>query len=117
MSACCSARRQRARPKPGQAAIRRPFDRSGWRADDALVSLGLFARQWERTCSECGYNWRGPRGVARRGIRGMSAWTVRGATAGPMHDASNIGALSADIEARAELMEGFRVCAKCGADD
>ena len=43
----------------------------------------------------------------------MSAFTVRGATAGPMHDTHNVGALSADIEARAELMEGYRVCAKC----
>ena len=46
----------------------------------------------------------------------MSAMTVRGATSGPMHDVRNISGLSADIEARAELMEGFRVCAKCGAD-
>ena len=81
------------------------------------MGLGLFAREWERTCSECGYTWRVPRSIARRGIRGMSAMTVRGATAGPAHDTSNVGALSADIEARAELMEGFQVCAKCGADD
>ena len=50
----------------------------------------------------------------------MSAFTVGGATAtaGPhlCRTTSNIGALSADIEARAELMEGYRVCAKCGAD-
>jgi predicted nucleic-acid-binding Zn-ribbon protein len=82
------------------------------RPDDGLVGLGLFAREWERTCSECGYTWRVPRSIARRGIRGMSAMTVRGATAG-----GNVGGLSAAIEARAELMEGFRVCAKCGADD
>ena len=81
----------------------------GRRAVDGLMGLGLFAREWERTCSECGYTWRVPRSIARRGIRGMSAWTVRRATAGPMHDTSNVGALSADIEARAELMEGFRI--------
>jgi predicted nucleic-acid-binding Zn-ribbon protein len=101
---------------------RRAGDRltaGGRRTDDGLVGLGLFAREWERTCSECGYTWRVPRSIARRGIRGMSAMTVRGATAtpGPMNDTSNLGALSADIEARAELMEGFRVCAKCGADN
>lgn len=89
----------------------------GRRADDRLVGLGLFAREWERTCSECGYTWRVPRSIARRGIRGMSAMTVRGATAGPMHDTHNVSGLSADIQARAELMEGYRVCAKCGADD
>jgi hypothetical protein len=79
------------------------------------MGLGLFAREWERTCSECGYTWRVPRSIARRGIRGMSAMTVRGATAG--RGALGVDALSADIEARADLMEGFRTCAKCGADD
>jgi len=38
--------------------------------------------------------------------------TARATTAG-----RGLGALSADIEARAELMEGFRVCAKCGVDN
>jgi len=42
----------------------------------------------------------------------MSVGTARVATAG-----RGLGALSADIEARAELMEGYRVCAKCGVDD
>jgi predicted nucleic-acid-binding Zn-ribbon protein len=96
-----------------------PFGCAGWRADDGSVGLGLFAREWERTCSECGYTWRVSLSIARRGIRGMSAMTVRGATAGPMHDTNrgSVGALSADIEARAELMEGYGVCAKCGADN
>jgi predicted nucleic-acid-binding Zn-ribbon protein len=89
----------------------------GRRADDGQVGLGLFAREWERTCSECGYTWQVPRSIARRGIRGMSAMTVRGATTGPMHDTSSVSGLSADIQARAEQMEGFRVCAKCGADN
>ena len=89
-----------------------------WRADDGLVGLGLFAREWERTCSECGYTWRVPRSIARRGIRGMSAMTVRGETAGGgRRNPRAFGALHAEIEARADLMEGFRVCAKCGADD
>ena len=80
------------------------------------MPFGFFAREWERSCVECGYIWRVPRSIARRGIRGMSAMSVRGATAGPMHDTRNVGVLSANIEARAELMEGFRTCAKCGAD-
>ena len=81
------------------------------------MALRLFAREWERTCAECGYTWRVPRSIARRGIRGMSAMSVFGASAGPLHDTRNAGGLSANIGARAELMEGFRVCAKCGADD
>ena len=86
---------------------RRPGSRltaGGRRAADGSVGLGLFAREWERTCSECGYTWRVPRSIARRGIRGMSAITVPGGTAGPMHDTRNVGGLSAGIEARAELM-------------
>jgi hypothetical protein len=46
----------------------------------------------------------------------MSAMTVLG-TAAPMPGTANVSGLSADIGARAELMEGFRVCAKCGADN
>ena len=101
---------------PHHAASRLTASRR--RADDGLVGLRLFAREWERTCSECGYTWRVPRSIARRGIRGMSAMTVRGATASPSWRApvTNVDALKADIEARAEQMEGFRVCAKCGAD-
>ena len=34
----------------------------------------------------------------------------------PCTTPSSVSGLSADIEARAELMEGYRVCAKCGAD-
>jgi hypothetical protein len=98
-------------------AGRWPFDPGGRRANNGLVGLGLFAREWERTCSGCGYTWRVPRSIARRGIRGMSAVTVRGSTAGPLRDTRNVGALSASIGARAELMEGFRICAKCGTDD
>jgi len=101
---------------PGASASGR-LTAGGRRADDGLVGLGLVAREWERTCSECGYTWRVPRSIARRGIRGMSAITVRGATTGPFHDTRNVGALGASIETRAELMEGFRICAKCGADD
>ena len=84
-----------------------------------MVHIRFFASEYERTCRECGYTWRVPRSIARRGIRGMSAMTVRGATRGPgpMYTTSNVDALKADIEARAEQMEGLRVCAKCGADD
>jgi len=81
-----------------------------------MVHVRFFASEYQRTCRECGYTWRVPRSIARRGIRGMSAMTVRGATRGPMYTC-NVHALKADIEARAEQMEGFRVCAKCGADD
>jgi hypothetical protein len=81
--------------------------------------MGLRAAEYERTCTECGYTWRVPRSIARRGIRGMSAMTFMGAArensfgqpGGP-----GLGSLSSGIAARAETMEGFRICSKCGID-
>jgi predicted nucleic-acid-binding Zn-ribbon protein len=76
----------------------------------------LFARQFERTCKECGYSWIVPRSIGRRGIRGMSAISVAGsARAGTLARGSSD--LKARIGARAEVMESYRICAKCGVDD
>jgi hypothetical protein len=79
------------------------------------VPIGFFAREWERTCSECGYTWRVPRSIARRGIRGMSAISMRGSVAGPRRG-NSVGAMRSGIAARADLMEGFQICARCGVD-
>jgi len=85
-----------------------------------MMHIRFFASEYERTCRECGYSWRVPRSIARRGIRGISAMTVMGATrergfgqpGGP--DLTN---LITDIGGRAETMEGYRICAKCGVDN
>jgi predicted nucleic-acid-binding Zn-ribbon protein len=76
----------------------------------------LFAREFERTCKECGYSWLVPRAVARRAWRGISAISVGGATRAAA-SAGTPADLSAGIEAHAEEMESYRICAKCGADD
>ncbi len=86
------------------------------RANNARVPLGFFAREWERTCTECGYSWRVPRSIARRGIRGISAITARGTTAGPRMAPYGGNNLRGGIAARAEVMEGFQICARCGVD-
>jgi hypothetical protein len=81
------------------------------------MPIGFFAHEWERTCSECGYTWRVPRSIARRGIRGMSAISMRGQFVDPR--ASGTAAarrMQSDIGARADLMEGFQICARCGVD-
>jgi hypothetical protein len=75
--------------------------------------VGFFARQWERTCAECGYTWRVPRSIARGAIRGSMGGNARAAKMSPRYG----GDYRAGVEARADLMEGFRTCAKCGADD
>ncbi len=84
-----------------------------------MVRISLLASEYERTCQECGYSWRVPRSIARRRIRGISAITVTGAAreggfgqpGGP-----GLSDLQRGIGARAETMEGYRICAKCGVD-
>jgi predicted nucleic-acid-binding Zn-ribbon protein len=84
------------------------------------MHIRFFASEYERTCQECGYSWQVPRSIARRGIRGISAMTVMGATrergfgqpGGP--DLTN---LTTAIGGCAEAMEGYRICAKCGVDN
>jgi hypothetical protein len=87
------------------------------RANNERVWIGFFARQWVRTCRQCGYTWRVPRAIARRGIRGMSATSVAGATAGSWASNTSLSGMRSGIAGRAELMEQFRICAKCGVDD
>ena len=91
--------------------------RRGPQANNERVPIGFFAREWERTCRECGYTWRVPRSIARRGIRGMSAMSAMGATRGAWASNSSLGGMRSEIAGRAELMEQFRICAKCGVDD
>jgi hypothetical protein len=90
----------------------------GPRANNERVPIGFFAREWERTCNDCGYTWRVPRSIARRGIRGVSAFSVMGATrSGSWRGDGNMGGLRSGIASRAELMEQFRICARCGVDN
>ena len=95
---------------------RRALTAARKRANNAGMLAGFFAREWERTCAECGYTWRVPRSIARRGIRGMSAMTMDGNARAARMSPRGGGDYRAGIAARADLMEGFRTCAKCGAD-
>ena len=84
-----------------------------------MMRIRLRAAEYERTCAECGYTWRVPRSIARRGIRGMSATTFMGATREGgfgQPGGQGLNRLAGGIAARAETMEGFRICAKCGID-
>jgi hypothetical protein len=84
-----------------------------------MMGIRLRAAEYERTCTECGYTWRVPRAIARRGIHGMSAMTFVGATRERgfgQAGGRGLNSLAGDIAARAETMEGFRICSKCGID-
>ena len=84
------------------------------------MGISWFAKEYERTCAECGYSWRVPRSIARRGTRGSSryrlnATTQRGSLGQPKE--GDLASLRANLNLRAEQMEAFRICAKCGIDN
>jgi len=84
------------------------------------MRIGLFAREYERSCQECGYSWRLPRSIARRGIHGIASIGVMGAARERgfgQPGGSGLADLQSSIASRAELMEGYRICAKCGVDN
>jgi hypothetical protein len=81
------------------------------------MPFGWFAKSYERTCRECGYSWRVPRSAARRGIRGISTITVGASREAGFPGGAGLNELGGGISARAETMESYRICAKCGVDD
>jgi hypothetical protein len=52
------------------------------------VTFG-FAREYIRTCGECGYSWRVPRAIAHQSGRGMTAITARNNMGSPVRRADN----------------------------
>jgi hypothetical protein len=80
------------------------------------MALGYFAREYIRTCRECGYSWRVPRAIAHQAGRGMSAITLRGSI-GSAQQPGRIDGIAAAVGARADQIEAFRICARCGVDN
>jgi predicted nucleic-acid-binding Zn-ribbon protein len=79
-----------------------------------------FAKVYERTCQDCGYSWQVPRSIARHRIRGTSTISFTGTAArglqysqGGQHDLAN---MHESLASRAEMIETYRRCAKCGVD-
>jgi ribosomal protein S27AE len=90
------------------------------------MGLGIFARQYERVCSDCGGTWLVPRSMAHGGRRRGSAGTPSG---GNTSDAISLvlpgpadrAARAADDVvlgrlASAEVRQAYRTCPKCGSD-
>jgi predicted nucleic-acid-binding Zn-ribbon protein len=89
-------------------------------AENGLVGISWFAKEYERTCAECGYSWRVPRSIARRGTRTspgfrLTRTTQPGSIGQPGQN--DLARLQANIISRAEQMEAFRICAKCGIEN
>jgi len=77
------------------------------------MRLPRLARQFERTCSDCGYSWRVAREFARKGIIPIQGATsgIRGGRAAARPEATGLRA----GRALAERVERLRICPKCGA--
>ncbi len=73
------------------------------------------AREYERTCSDCGWSWRVPRQFARRRVQSISGFSV---TSHGGQTAADRAELEAEVQssmAIGEQAEAFRECPKCGS--
>lgn len=83
------------------------------------MSWSLFAREYERTCEDCGYVWRVPKGIARPHLRGLPM-TFGGMTGGRGAPAGAGGGgmagtdevIAAD-ETLVERAAAFESCPRC----
>jgi predicted RNA-binding Zn-ribbon protein involved in translation (DUF1610 family) len=73
------------------------------------------AREYERTCDDCGWSWRVPRQLARRRVQSISGFSV---TLCGIQTAADRAELKAEVQssmATSEQAEAFRECPKCGS--
>jgi hypothetical protein len=74
------------------------------------------AREYERTCAQCGSTWRVPRQFAKRRVKSISGFSV---TSHGMQTAADRAELQAEIQSSLAIGEearAFRTCPKCGSD-
>jgi ribosomal protein S27AE len=67
------------------------------------------AREYERTCGDCGYVWLVPRWAVHPPMKGLPIAGVAGAT---RYEVNAVVTANADL---AEEASAFRVCPKCGS--
>jgi hypothetical protein len=78
------------------------------------------AREFERTCANCGYIWQVPRGFVRRPFQSISGLStgvrIRGSAMDPRGlDNSQLSAQVRAIEEIGEETEAFKSCPRCGS--
>lgn len=79
------------------------------------------AREFERTCADCGYGWRVPRQFARRHFQSISSFTtrvpkMRGRAIDPRGpDFSQLNSEVQAIELSNQEIEAFRSCPRCSS--
>ena len=74
------------------------------------------AKEYERSCTECGYAWRVPRSAARQRVRSISGISVTAPKTVSVNRAELARQISS-ISASNEPAELYRQCPKCGAAD
>jgi hypothetical protein len=86
------------------------------------MQLPWRAREFERTCANCGYVWRVPRQFARRHFQSISGFSaargprVRGRALDPRGpDYSQLNAEVQAIEETNQEIEAFKSCPKCSS--
>jgi ribosomal protein S27AE len=71
------------------------------------------AKEYERTCTNCGYSWRVPRSAARKRMRSISMIS----TASPTRiDRAELDREVSSIAAGNQVTEAFRHCPRCAAE-
>jgi hypothetical protein len=75
------------------------------------------AREFERTCADCGYTWRVPRSVARR-KRGISAFShaPRGTFSAPIGSLDKSVPEIAASEELSEVSAAYAQCPRCSSE-
>ena len=82
------------------------------------MRIGRRAREFERTCANCGYTWRVPRSATRRGISAFSMAPRSGRGSGGRGSGgwSDSEPEIAASMAVGEVAEAYRRCPECGSE-
>lgn len=73
------------------------------------------AGDFERTCSDCGYAWPVPRGLARKRLRSVSAFNIGYPRGGRIDRAELRREVRADMASNQQA-QAFAQCPKCGSE-
>ena len=82
------------------------------RTEDQAVRIQWRAREYERTCADCGHAWRVPRWAAHPRMKGLPMY--RGGSGGVQQATGAVVAANAELAERASV---FRVCPECNSVD
>jgi predicted nucleic-acid-binding Zn-ribbon protein len=77
------------------------------------VRLPWQAKEYVRTCTNCGYTWRVPRSAARKRMRSISMFSTASRT---RIDRAELDREVGSISAENQVTEAFRHCPRCDAE-